>query len=516
MSPSQSTSWTQRLVLPSVSLPAFMLQLGGNIVAVSIPAISRSLHADFAAIEWVISAYTLSFAALMMPSGALADRYGRKRVLLVGLALFTIASLFCGAAPNLPVLVAARAIQGMAAALQLAGGLAILSHSFRGEARSRAFAFYGSVLGIAICAGPIIGGVITEALGWRWAFYINLPVGVATLPLVVLCVPESRDAEAVRLDVGGALAFSGFLFLTTLALITGVRLGWDDARIFGEAAAAALCLAAFVWAERAQARPMLDLAFLRRPTYLGANIIGLSYAAGFLTMLTFLPIYLQSGLGLAPRAAGLAMLPLAAPLFVVPRITTRLLVYWFSGRALLCGGMALTAAGLAWMSLETERHAYLPMLGGMLTAGLGAGVLNGEIQRVGMSVIPPGRAGMASGVSGTVRFSGMVIGFAALGAVLSAAISAGVDAAQPSLPAAARLALSHKIAAGNLSSDAAAHALALRVFCSGYSALLLASALVTALAALLGWRLVRAAETAPLVARPAPVGQAAARLKRRA
>jgi EmrB/QacA subfamily drug resistance transporter len=493
-----------------------MLQLGGNIVAVSIPAISRSLHADFAAIEWVISAYSLSFAALMMPSGALADRYGRKRVLLVGLSLFTIASLLCGAAPTLPVLIAARAIQGAGSALQLAGGLAILSHSFRGEGRSRAFAFYGSVLGVAICAGPIVGGVITQTLGWRWAFYINLPVGVATLPLIIRCIQESRDAEAVRLDVGGALTFSAFLFLTTLALITGTRLGWGDARVFGDGAAAAVCLAAFVWVERAQARPMLDLALLRRSTYLGANIVGLSYAAGFLTMLTLLPLYLQRGLGLAPLMAGLAMLPLALPLFVVPRITTRLLVYRFSGRALLSGGMALTAAGLAWMSLEAGRHAYLPMLGGMLTAGLGAGVLNGEIQRVGMSVIPPERAGMASGVSGTVRFSGLVIGFAALGAVLFAAISAGVDAAQPSLPAAARLALSHKIAAGNLSGDAAAHALALRAFCDGYAALLLAAALMTALAALLGWRLVRAAETAPLLRTPARIIQVEAPLKRRA
>jgi EmrB/QacA subfamily drug resistance transporter len=516
MSPSRSTDETHWLVLLGVSLPAFMLQLGGNIVAVSIPSISRSLHADFAAIEWVISAYTLSFAAMMMPSGALADRYGRKRVLLVGLSLFTIASLFCGAAPNLPVLVAARAIQGMAAALQLAGGLSILSHSFRGEARSRAFAFWGSVLGIAICAGPVVGGLLTETLGWRWAFYINLPVGVATLPLIVRGVPESRDAEAVRLDVGGALTFSAFLFLTTLALITGVRLGWGDARVLSEVAAAALCLAAFVWVERAQARPMLDFAFLRRSTYLGANIIGLSYAAGFLTMLTFLPLYFQGGLGLAPRDAGLAMLPLALPLFAVPRIVTRSLVYRFSGRALLCGGMALTAAGLAWMSLMAGRHAYLPMLGGMLTAGLGAGVLNGEIQRVGMSVIPPERAGMASGVSGTVRFSGLVIGFVALGAVLFAAISVGVAAAWPSLPASARLDLTRKIAAGNLPGDAAGHALALRAFCDGYAALLLASALATALAALLGWRLVRAAETAPLVRTPARITQAEAPLKRSA
>src|SRR6201986_2719262 len=183
------------LVLICVSAPSFMLQLDANIVAVSLPSISESLKANFAGIEWVVTAYTLSFASLLLPAGALADRFGRKRVLMIGLGVFTAASFFCGAAPNLATLVTARAFQGIGAAMQLSAALATLSSFFKGDERARAFAFWGTVVGIGIAMGPIAGGLITQTFGWQWAFYINLPIGALTIALVAVVIKDSRDPD---------------------------------------------------------------------------------------------------------------------------------------------------------------------------------------------------------------------------------------------------------------------------------------------------------------------------------
>jgi EmrB/QacA subfamily drug resistance transporter len=495
---SPSPALRQLLVLICVSAPSFMLQLDANIVAVSLPSIAQSLKANFAGIEWVITAYVLSFASLMLPAGALADRYGRKPVLIGGLGLFTLASFFCGAAPSLPVLVAARAFQGVGAALQLSAGLATLSASFQGAARARAFAFWGSVVGIGISLGPIVGGFITQMFGWQWAFYINLPVGVATIALIVFVIEDSRDPHALRIDLPGVVTFSGFLFLTVLALISGNHDGWTSPAIRAELVAAVVFAVLFVVVERRQARPMLDLSFFRRPTYLGANIAQLVFAAGLLTMLTFMPIYFQSGLGLPPRTAGLRMLPMALPLFIVPRIVTTQLSHRLSGRALLTLGLVIVCAGLIAMAVAVGAQGDGSVLIGMLVAGVGAGLLNGETTKVGMTVIPPERAGMASGVSGTVRFTGVVIGFAALGVVLFSRIADVIGTALPSLDPETRTGFIRDVASGHLAADGTLGALAHHAFAEGYQALLLAGAGLTAAAAVAVWCLVRAADTLPI------------------
>ena len=421
------------LVLICVSVPSFMLQLDANIVAVSLPSISESLHVNFAGIEWVVTAYTLSFASLLLPAGALADRFGRKRLLMTGLGLFTMASVFCGAAPNLATLITARAFQGAGAALQLSAALATLSSFFKGDERARAFAFWGSVVGIGISMGPIVGGLITQTFGWEWAFYINVPIGAITIAMVAAIIKESRDPDAVRFDLAGVSTFSAFLFLTTLALISGNHDGWTSPHIVAEGLGAVFFLAVFIVVELRETRPMIDFSFFRQPTYLGANIAQFSFAAGLLTMLTFMPIYFQHALGMSPRGAGLAMLPMALPLFIVPRIVTSHLSHRLTGRVLLTAGLALVGAGLAFMALVAGIHSYTWMLWGMLVSGIGAGLLNGETTKVGMTVIPAERAGMASGISGTMRFTGIVLGFAALGVVLFSRISAVVTSALPAL-----------------------------------------------------------------------------------
>ena len=505
---SQPTGLHAMLVLTCVSAPSFMLQLDANIVAVSLPSIGESLGANFAGIEWVITAYTLSFASLLLPAGALADRFGRKRTLITGLVLFTLASFFCGAAPNLTVLILARAFQGIGAALQLSSALATLSSAFKGDTRARAFAFWGSVVGIGITLGPIVGGLITQTFGWQWAFYINLPIGAVTVALIVAVIDESKDPGAVRVDVPGVLTFSAFLFLTTLGLISGNHDGWTSSHILLEGFAAVVFLVLFVVVEKRQARPMVDFSFFRRPTYLGANIAQFSFAAGLLTMLTFMPIYFQHALGLSPRAAGLLMLPMALPLFIVPRIVTAQLSHRLTGRTLLTAGLALVSLGLAFMALVAGDLDVRFMLAGMLATGLGAGLLNGETTKVGMTVIPAERAGMASGISGTMRFTGIVIGFAALGVVLFSQISSAITAALPSLGESDRLGFIREVASGNLSGAGTGfspgidlHRLALESFVHGYASLFAASAAFCFIAAVATWLLVRDSDTPPIARR---------------
>lgn len=493
------------LVLIATSAPSFMLQLDANIVSVSLPTIARSLNADFAGIEWVITAYMLSFASLLMPAGTLADRFGRKPLLLAGLALFTSASLLCGLAWNLPVLVAARALQGAGAALQLSAALATLSHAFQGAARARAFSFWGAVVGIGIAAGPVIGGLVTQAFGWQWAFYVNLPIGIALIALIVKVIDSSRDPHATRLDMPGVVCFASALFLTTLALIEGNRRGWRDPWIVGELALAAVLFALFVIVERRQARPMLDLSYFRLPTFAGATLAQFAFAAGMLTMLTFVPIFLQSGLSQSSANAGLMMLPMVMPLFIVPRLVSRHLAHRLSGRALLALGLALVALGLGWLAAATGSLRYEPLVAGMVIIGLGAGILNGETTKVGMTVIPKERSGMASGVSGTVRFTGLVIGISALGVVLYRRVDAAVGAALRQTNPVVRAALVHDIAAGHLAGVAlpghdanAIRLLASASFATGYQAVFTTAAVFMLVSALLTWWLVSPLETPPI------------------
>jgi predicted MFS family arabinose efflux permease len=353
--------------------------------------------------------------------------------------------------------------------------------------------------------GPIVGGFITKMFGWRWAFYINLPIGAIMIVMTAFVIRDSKDPGATRVDIPGVLTFSIFLFLTTLALISGNHDGWARPHILIEIVGALIFLGLFVAVEMRQTRPMLDFSFFRRPTYLGANIAQLAFAAGLLTMLAFMPIYFQSGLGLPPRTAGLLMLPMAVPLFVVPRIVSAQLSHRLTGRSLLTLGLAIVSLGLGWMAVVAAKLDDRAILVGMLLTGMGAGLLNGETTKVGMTVIPPERAGMASGVSGTVRFTGIVIGFAALGVVLYSRIASMIATTLPALSTENRIAYTREVVAGDLSGagipSAPAvdlHVLALKSFGAGYEALLFAGAGLTAVAALATWFLVRASDTPPI------------------
>jgi len=489
------------LVLLCVSVPSFMINLDANIVAVALPSISHALNADFTAIEWVISAYTLAFATLLMTAGAMADRFGRKRILVTGLAIFTVASGICGAAESATVLNYARALQGIGAALQLSAALAILAHSFQGRERAEALAFWGSVIGIAITLGPVAGGFMTQVVGWRWAFYINLPIGLAMIVLTLYAVSESRDPDATRIDLAGVLTFSGFLSLLTLALISGNQKGWTSGTIAAEMVAAVGFLVLFLIAETRQDRPMVELKYFSRPTFLGAILAGVAFSAAFLPLLTYLPFFFQAALGFSPLVSGMLMLPLAAPLFVMPRLVTRYLGDRLSGRDLLTLGLALIGTGLLVTCVKIPSFHYASIVQGLIIASLGAGILNGQIAKVSMAVIPVERAGMASGIVGASRFTGIVVGFAALGAVLFVSISSRLHAAAPWLTAQERFSITHLIANGNLPSAelqikayGASADIARLSFGYGYDCVLMVAAVIALAGAVLSWMLVRAEE----------------------
>lgn len=504
-------------VLLCVSGTSFMIMLDSNIVAVSLPSIAHNLHAAFADIEWVVSSYVLTFAALLMPAGALADRYGRRRLLAAGLALFTLASLLCGLAPGAAVLNGARALQGIGAALQLSAALAVLGDEFRGAERVRAFSVWGTVIGIAVAAGPPVGGVITSTLGWRWAFLVNVPVGVLLVALALTAVRESKDPGARRLDVAGMLLFGCGLFCLVWALIDGNAAGWSSRPTLLKLAGGTALMAAFVAAERAQQRPMVDFGLFRRRSFLGSAVAMLGFAAAAQVMMTYLPLYLQNVFGQSPAAAGLAMLPFALPLFFCPRIGAHLATR-LSGRALLTFGLILVALGNAATALAVGGGATYPLLAlAMVVTGCGAGFLNGETAKVMMGAVPPERGGMASGVSATLRFVGLVTGITGLGAVLTgrtagylkSAAAAGPD------PGGDRHALVSRIVAGEFSSladvadpaRAALGRLARLSFASGFTTVLWVAAAIAAVAAWFTFRLVSAAETAPHAApavSPAP------------
>ena len=488
------------LVLLCVSVPSFMINLDSNVVAVSLPTIARSLRADFTDLEWVISAYVLTFAALLLPAGTLADRYGRKRTLIAGLAIFTVASFFCGAAVDATTLNVARAVQGVGAAFQLSAALAILSHSFQGPDRARAFSFWGSVVGIAITLGPIAGGVITQLFGWQWAFYVNLPVGIGLIVLTAKYVRESSDPHSRGVDFAGVASFSLFLFLLTLALISGNRLGWTDRNIVIELVAAAAAFLLFLIVEARHDRPMLDLSFFRHRTYVGASIVSLAFSMSFLTMVTYVPMYFQGGYAATPIEAGLLMLPMAVPIFVVPRLISTPLARRASDRVLLASGSALVAVGLFGMALVATDMNYPAMLVAMFVSGCGAGIVNGEVARVSMTVIPPARAGMASGIGGTVRFSGIVIGFAVLAAILFQGIAATIAGAAATSHSLDATQLAHQIAAGNLQGQPGStlFLLSRSAFAEGYQGLFLAAGIFAASAAALACWLIKTNEVIPV------------------
>jgi MFS family permease len=303
-------SRSAHLVLVTASAACALIVLDTNVVAVSLPAIARTFHAGFADVEWVVSAYMVAFAACLLPSGGLADRFGRKTMLLAGLGIFALASLGCGLALSVQMLDIARAVKGLGAALLLTSALAIIANTFHGgPSRERAWAFWGACMGVATTVAPLAGGVITQWLGWRWIFLLNLPVCAMLAWSAWKTVTPSANPQAGPLDIAGGLLFGLSLALGIWGLVGTQTDGWDSRMTALRFAGSAVLMLAFIWVERGRTHPMIDLALFRQARFVGAVLAMFGYAACAQVMMTFLPLYLQNAFAFSAVAAGLGMLP---------------------------------------------------------------------------------------------------------------------------------------------------------------------------------------------------------------
>jgi EmrB/QacA subfamily drug resistance transporter len=411
-------------VLLVASAGCALTVLDTNVVGVVLPTIARDLSASFADIEWVVSAYVLCFASLLLPAGTLADRIGRRRLYVIGLLLFAATSVACGAAASAPVLYLARGGQGAAAAFMLAPALSLIGHAHQDAAsRARAWAVWGAIMGLTMVLAPLIGGVIATWLGWRWAFHLNLPLCLLLAAMSARRIADSCDPQRRPLDVPGVLLFAGAMLAWTWGLIRGPVAGWSSVTVLPWLFAAAALAGAFVVVERRRAQPMLDLGLFRYPAVVGAVVAMFAYAAAVQVMASLLPLLLQNVRGDSVLEAALHMLPFALAMLLMPFAGRRLGRRWPTGR-LLALGLGVAVLGNLGIALALWRHSDLGLLLSMAVLGSGGGLLNGETQKAIMSVMPPERAGMASGISTTARFSGILLGFATLGAVLSSQVRA--------------------------------------------------------------------------------------------
>jgi len=410
------------LTLIVVCVAVFMLLLDITIVNVALPDIGRALHADFSDLQWVVDAYSLTLAACLLTAGSLGDLLGRRRIFVVGLAIFSLASLACGLSDSSTLLNLMRGVQGIGGAVMFAQSLALIADSFQGRERGTAFGIWGATVGASVAVGPLIGGVLTESAGWEWVFFVNVPVGVLAIVLALRYISENRDPNAPGIDWPGLVTFSGGLFLLVFALIRGNPEGWGSTMIVAMLTAAVLLLVAFFVVEARVSNPMLDLSLFRVPTFVGASIASFGLSSSMFALFLYLTLYIQNGLHYSPLQAGLRFLPITITSFVVAPISGRL-SSTIPIRVLLGLGLLLVSAGLLLMYGLTVHSGWTDLLAGFLVAGVGIGLVNPPLATTAVGVVPPQRSGMASGINTTFRQVGIATGIAALGAVFQSTIS---------------------------------------------------------------------------------------------
>ena len=422
-------------VLAVLCLGLFMILLDGTIVNIALPHIMTGFQTGLSDVEWVMNVYVLAFAVTLVTLGRFGDLYGRRRLFLGGMVLFTVASLACGLAPGIYWLIAFRAVQGLGGAAMMPSTLSIAAAVFPAAKRGAAMGVWGAVSGLATAIGPSLGGLIVDSASWRWIFLINLPVGVVGVLLTLRIVPESRNPTAVEsLDLPGVGLVSASLFCLTFALVEGQRLGWTSAAILGLFAASVAGLLLFYLRERAIHQPLIDFSLFRNVNFFAGNVTGLMLSASMMGVFFTIPIFLQSVLGFSAIKAGLVMSPMSVAVMVAAPVAG-VLSDRLGSRWIVAAGMFLLAFGIAWMAgltplqdqvspATTSTSLLLPFI--VAGAGIGLGVA--PVTAAVMATAPRDRVGNASGVLSTMRQVGSLIGIAVLGAVLQNRITANVTA----------------------------------------------------------------------------------------
>ncbi len=429
--------WT----LIAVCFGTFMLLLDITVVNVALPDIQQSLHSSFADLQWVIDAYALTLAAFLLTAGVVGDTFGRRGVYAIGLGIFTLSSLLCGVSTSSLMLNLARGAQGIGGAVMFATALALIAQAFSGKERGTAFGVYGAVVGGAVAVGPLIGGAITSGIGWRWIFFVNLPIGAVAVVMTLTRVQPSKDPTGRAIDWIGFLAFSASLFMLVFALVQGNAKGWTSPVILGALVGSGACMVAFLVAELVQKDPMLDLSLFKRPAMVGVSLGSFTLSASIFAMFLYLTIYLQEVLGYGPFAAGLRFLPITMLSFLVAPVAGKLTIR-VKSRYLMGLGLLLVAFGCDLMTHVHADSSWTVLLPGFIVAGIGVGITNPVLASASVSVVPPQRSGMASGSASTFRQVGIATGIAGLGAVFLSQIRPNTTSVLASTPA-GRAVLAH-------------------------------------------------------------------------
>jgi EmrB/QacA subfamily drug resistance transporter len=505
--------WT----LLAVCLGTFMLLLDITIVNVALPDIQKELHSSFSDLQWVVDAYALMLAALLLTGGSMADLFGRRRVFAIGLVLFTVASVLCGLASSPLFLNLARGLQGIGGAIMFATSLALLAQEFHGRERGTAFGAWGATTGAAVAIGPLIGGVLTDGLGWEWIFFVNAPIGALTLAITLARLREARGPRTAAIDWPGLVLWTGGLFALVLALIRGNAEGWGSTMIVALLASAAVLLVAFVLWERAATHPMLELRLFRKPAFDGASITAFALSAAMFSMFLYLVLYIQNVLGYSPLEAGLRFLPVTLLSFAVApvagKLSARLPIRGFLG-----AGLTLVGLGLVLMHGLTIHSDWTALLAGFMVAGAGIGMINPPLASAAVSVVEPQRSGMASGINSTFRQVGIATGIAGLGAIFQGRVESKLTdllVSVPGLPPGKAEALAGSVSSGGgqgalqgapPGARAAVARASREAFIGGLNEILLIAAAVAFVGAVLALVLTRDRD---FVGAPAPEGAAA-------
>ncbi len=413
--------WT----LVAVCLGTFMLLLDVTIVNVALPDIQSSLRSSFSGLQWVVDAYALTLAALLLTAGSLADLYGRKLLYVVGLAGFTLASLLCGVAQSTLLLQLSRGLQGIGGAIMFSVSLALLADAFRGKDRGVAFGIWGAITGLAVAIGPLLGGALTSGLSWRWIFFVNLPVGIVAVGITVTKVSESKPPRARRPDWVGFVLFTLALASLVYGLIESNQRSFTDTRVLTCLIAAGVLLVLFVLAERHGRQPMFDLKLFRLPTFSGGAVAAFSLSASIFSLLLYLVLYVQDILGFSPFATGLRLLVISGGILATSTIAGRLTSH-VPIRFLIGPGLLLVGFGLLLMRGLDVSSQWTHLLPGMIVAGAGIGMVNPPLASTAVGVVQPQQAGMASGINSTFRQVGIATGIALLGSLFSSQVKASV------------------------------------------------------------------------------------------
>ncbi len=407
------------VTLVAVSFGLFMIMLDNTVVNVALPTMEKDLHVSLSQLEWVVTAYALTFAALLITGGKLADLYGRRRIFVFGLVVFSLASLACGLSPNAGFLIGARVVQGCGAALMNPATLSIITATFPPKERGQAIGIWAGVSALALAIGPLAGGLIVENLNWNWIFFINVPVGALAIVVSQFAIRESRDTSHEQsIDVPGLLTSAGFLFSLSYALIEGNGHGWTSAEILGLFAAAAVLLVAFVVLEHRQRLAMLDLSLFRIGSFTGANIVAMLVSLSMFGVFFFVSLYIQRILGYSPTQAGATFLPMVSLIILIAplagRLSDRLGSRWLMG-----GGMMLVTVSLLLYERVTVHSNFWTLLPPMIVGGVGMAMTMSPMTSAAMGAVPVDKAGVGSGVLNSFRQVGGSFGIALMGAIVA-------------------------------------------------------------------------------------------------